>query len=299
MTPSILSKNIAPLQSFPHLSFLFTQKIAHRGLHGFLKLASKNQFIPENSLAAFNLAISNHYAIEFDVRLLADRHLVVFHDHNTKRLTNISKSLKKISLSELQNLQLATPQNIPAHSIPLTTISLNHKSPIPLSSLQIIPTLTQVLNLIAGRTPTLIELKSDLNVNYQKICQQTFLALSAYQANFKTTHFAIQSFDPRIIRWFKRYHPEIPVGLLLTSRPQISRLFGLSLLYSPFYALFKPDFLSVDKKLIRSPILQSQRQSTPLLCWTINSENEQKNYQTFFDNSIFDSTKYLPSSFPR
>lgn len=56
-------------------TWIATKPIAHRGLH--------SDTVPELSLLSFEKAIENNYAIELDVRALADGTVVVF---MTKRL---------------------------------------------------------------------------------------------------------------------------------------------------------------------------------------------------------------------
>ena len=101
-------------------------KLAHRGLH--------NDKFPENSLGAFENACKKGFAIELDVRLLKDGTPVIFHDPNTFRMCNIDKNINEITLNELDNYHLA-------------------------DSKYTIPTLQQVLELVDGKTPIMIELK--------------------------------------------------------------------------------------------------------------------------------------------
>ena len=53
--------------------------IAHRGLYNRLDT-------PENSMKSFENAILKGYAIELDVNMTNDGHLVVFHDESLKRM---------------------------------------------------------------------------------------------------------------------------------------------------------------------------------------------------------------------
>jgi glycerophosphoryl diester phosphodiesterase len=79
--------------------------IAHRG-------ASADA--PENTLYAFALAMEQGAdGFEFDVQLSADGQLVVMHDFTVDRMTNGSGSVSKLSLAELQALELPHKQTIP------------------------------------------------------------------------------------------------------------------------------------------------------------------------------------------
>lgn len=80
--------------------------IAHRG-------ASADA--PENSLAAFGLAAEQGAdGIELDVRLSADGHPVVIHDGRVDRTTNGTGRVDRLTMAELQALELAEGETIPA-----------------------------------------------------------------------------------------------------------------------------------------------------------------------------------------
>ena len=67
---------------------------AHRG---------SSAYAPENTLAAFDLAISqNADAIEFDAKLSADGHVVVIHDQTIDRTTNGSGFVNQLPLKSLK-----------------------------------------------------------------------------------------------------------------------------------------------------------------------------------------------------
>ena len=109
------------------MSFLSTKPISHRGVHD-------NDKVPENSIEAFKLAIKKGYIIELDVHLLKDNEIVVFHDDNLLRMTGVNKKIKNTTYKELQELKL---------------LDTRYK----------IPKLIDVLNLVDGKVPLLIELK--------------------------------------------------------------------------------------------------------------------------------------------
>jgi hypothetical protein len=68
---------------------------AHRGL---------DDVAPENTLAAFTPALEREMAIEFDVRMTADRQLVVLHDPTVDRTTDGSGSISELSLADVKAL---------------------------------------------------------------------------------------------------------------------------------------------------------------------------------------------------
>src|SRR5581483_884504 len=106
-------------------SALTSRPIAHRGLH--------DDRIPENSLAAFALAIEAGYAIECDVQVTDEGEVVVFHDRTLARMCARSETIERLTRAVLPNIRLH-------------------------SSDEHIPTLREVLNLVAGRVPVFIDL---------------------------------------------------------------------------------------------------------------------------------------------
>lgn len=111
--------------------FLKQNLIAHRGMH------SIKNGIPENSIKAFEKAIENSYIIELDVHILKDKSVIVFHDDNLKRMTGLNKDVRDVSYNEIKDLKL---QNT----------NFN------------IPLLKDVLKLVDGKVPIIIELKTDV-----------------------------------------------------------------------------------------------------------------------------------------
>lgn len=102
--------------------------IAHRGLF------DNHSEAPENSLAAFRKAVDQGFGIELDVQLTKDGKLVVFHDFDLKRMCGIHKKLTELTYAELEQYSLK-------------------------DSTEKIPLFSAVLDLIAGRTPLVVEIK--------------------------------------------------------------------------------------------------------------------------------------------
>jgi glycerophosphoryl diester phosphodiesterase len=106
--------------------------VGHRGAAG---------CAPENTLASFREGLNQGAnIIELDVRLSADRHVVVFHDDQLDRTTNAHGPLAKRTLSELKTLD-AGGWFAPRHAG------------------ERIPTLEEVLAWAYSRIPLFIELK--------------------------------------------------------------------------------------------------------------------------------------------
>lgn len=159
----------------PLLRRLRKWKYAHRGLHG--------NGIPENSMAAFRLALENGYGMELDVHLLADGNLAVIHDASLKRTAGVDIRIEDLTTEQLPEYRLE-------------------------GTYQTIPTFQQVLDLVDGKVPLIVELKPE-NGNHAELTKTACDMLSAYGGLY-----CIESFDPRCIRWLKKNHPEIVRGQL-------------------------------------------------------------------------------------
>ena len=159
----------------PLLRKLRRWKYAHRGLHG--------NGVPENSMAAFRLALENGYGIELDVHMLADGNLAVIHDASLLRTAGVDIKIEELSTEQLINYRLENTD-------------------------ETIPTFQQVLDLFAGKAPMIVELKPE-NGNHDALTAAACEMLSDYEGLY-----CMESFDPRCIRWLKKNRPDIVRGQL-------------------------------------------------------------------------------------
>ena len=155
--------------------WLFTRPIAHRGLWG--------GEIIENSLTAYKAAMDNGYPIEIDLFLTRDNEIVCFHDDNLYRMTGKDSKIYHNTLATLKSLPLK-------------------------GTAERIPTLQEVLSLIDGKVPLLIEIKDQPN---DFIVDKTVEILKNYGGEF-----AVQSFNPFYINRVKRLAPDFVCGILGT-----------------------------------------------------------------------------------
>ena len=231
------------------MSFLSTKPISHRGIHDNVK-------VPENSIEAFKKCIKKGYIIELDVHLLKDNEIVVFHDDNLLRMTGVNKKIKNTTYKELQELNL-----------------LNTKYKI--------PKLIDVLNLVDGKVPLLIELKYDNPPS--KLEKELVKLLDNYKGEF-----SIQSFHPMIINWFKKNRPNYLRGLLVPSYGKsIKRIVLASMLLK---GICKPNFISVDVRRNNKRLLKKDIET---LVWTIRSKDEYDKYINKYNNLIIDDMNIL------
>ena len=228
-----------------NLDFLKNEIIAHRGVFD-------NKKVPENSIKAFKDAISKKYIIELDVHLTKDGKVVVFHDDTLKRMTNKNGNIKDYTFEELRKTKL---------------LSTNYT----------IPSFEEVLDLVNGKVPLLIELKYD--VKKHKLEKKMIEILDDYKGEY-----AIQSFNPSIVRYFKVHRANIIRGLLVSSkRENFLEKVSNSMIFIPYC---KPDFLSVEKVLYNNSKVRKFKNKKLVLAWTIKSKKDVKKYKDCFDNLI-------------
>ena len=212
------------------IEFLKSSLIAHRGVH--------NSNIPENTLPAFVKSIDKNYIIELDIHILTDNTIVIYHDHNLKKLTGVNKIIETLSYPQLSK------------------IKINKKYTI--------PTLNQLLHILNGKVPILIEVK-DVN-NNNKFEEELVKILDNYKGKF-----AIQSMNPFVIDWFYKNRKDYVIGLIIFNDLNYNILKEYTK---------KIDYISVYKKQLpfKTKLLT--------LGWTIRKESEYKKYVKLCDNLI-------------
>ncbi|MBR6811974.1 MAG: glycerophosphodiester phosphodiesterase [Oscillospiraceae bacterium] len=230
--------------------------VAHRGFFN-------NIDVPENSLEAFALAVMGGYGIELDVQLTRDNKLVVFHDEELERMCGSKGKLWQKNYDEIKNLRLLGTE----HTIPL---------------------LCDVLSLVDGKVPLIVEIKSE--GRYIECSRLTNELLKTYKGEF-----CIESFHPLVVRWFKKHSPHIIRGQLSTDhikdgeRGSTVGRFLLSNLVFNF--LSKPDFIAFNHlhKRMFSFRLCKKLYAPVTVAWTIKSEEQLRNAKDSFEVFIFDS----------
>lgn len=229
------------------LAELFAKPFAHRGLHG--------HDIVENSRAAFRAAITAGHGIELDVQASANGAAIVFHDYDLARLAGAPGRLAELGAA-----------NICAHELTGTDETL--------------PALPEILALIAGRTPLLIELKSP-GWRVGPLCQAVKAALDTYVGPV-----AVMSFNPLIPGWFAAHAPEVLRGLVVTEegRPSRRRMRrSASLLWS------RADFLAYDIRDLPSAFVDGARaRGLKIGTWTVRTEAQRTTAAAHADQIIYE-----------
>jgi len=241
-------------------SFL-TLPIAHRGYH------DAAAGIVENSRAAFNAAIKAGYAIELDVQLSADGHAMVFHDYEMSRLTDQTGALRTRNRDDLTQIPLK-------------------------GSDELIPTLPEILALIAGRVPVLIETKDQdgaMGPDVGPLEQSVAKALENYAGPV-----AVMSFNPHSVIALAEHAPDVARGIVtchfgaehwpLLNAPTRHRLREIAD-YGPAGA----SFISHRHDDLSNPrIAQLQKAGAYVICWTIRSFEAEAEARKVADNVTFE-----------
>ena len=229
-------------------SFLTEKMYAHRGLW--------NKDFPENSLSAFKNAIKNGYAIELDVNPIEDGTPVVFHDSKMSRMTGTDGYIQNMTREELDTV---------------TLLDSNEK----------IPTLEEVLKLVNGKTPLLIEIKNQDKVG--ELERRVLDLLKNYKGEY-----AIQSFNPYTLKWFYEHAPKIWRGQLASyfKGEKLSLFKKLVLRRLGMKKYTHHNFVSYD--LANLPNKFTKKLEVPLLTWTVKKQEDYIKAIQYADNVIFE-----------
>ena len=231
---------------------------AHRGLH--------NSERAENSMSAFKAAVDSGYGIELDIRLAKDGKLVVFHDDTLDRVCGRSGKVIDFTANDLSKFKLnGTNEGIPLFA--------------------------DVLKMVDGRVPLLVEIKEDPGVS--AVSEAACRMLSEYKGEF-----IVESFNPLSLNTVKKKKPEFIRGILshrYYAYEQYKKplYFALQSLLLNF--ICRPAFIAYDHKHADSFALNLTRGffRVPTLAWTVRSEEEEKvAREKGFDGIIFEN--YLP-----
>ena len=232
---------------------------AHRGFH------DESRGVVENTLPAFRAALEKGCGIELDIQMTSDRVTVVYHDATLRRLTGDSRRLSSVSYAELRGMRLAGVSDAR------------------------IPTLEEVLTLADGRGPILIELKTGRNNAI--LCQSLLDHLSQHPGAY-----LIESFDPRILFWFRRRAPGLPRGQLTASfstlRENAGPIGAFVLSRTLLNALSRPDFIACEAGM-RLP-LHRRFFHTPTAVWTVTDEKAAARLRAAGDAVIFEGCEIKP-----
>jgi glycerophosphoryl diester phosphodiesterase len=242
----------------PAPAWLTARPIAHRGFHD----ATAGRI--ENTLAAAEAAMRKGFAIECDLQLTADGKVVVFHDETLDRLTHSAGSVGNKTLTELRAVRLRDGNAT-------------------------IPTLDDLLDLVGGKVPLVVELKSRFDGD-RRLEAVTAPILLGYAA-----HVAVMSFDPSSMVAMRRLAPDLPRGMTADrfaaedwpALAAAARLANRWLLAAPAVL---PGFVAYDVKALPAspPLALRHFFHLPLLAWTVRTAAERQTAGEWADQIIFE-----------
>jgi len=237
----------------------YGRNCAHRGLY------SEDQKIPENSLPAFAAARDKGYGVELDVHLSKDGEVVVFHDDDVQRACGVDKPINSLDWVELSLLPLfGTNEHIPLF--------------------------TQALDTLAD-TPIIVEIKS-AGKNNAELCKKTLEIL-----RIKGSQFCIESFDPRVLSWFRKNAPYVLRGQLsapprkldTVSKPTAFLLGNLLTNY-----MSRPHFIAYSTDTRPFTVRLCRAMKPMKVIWTVRPSHDIQRCERENDTVIFEYYMPLP-----
>lgn len=247
------------------LSVVFARPVAHRGLH------DKAQGVIENSAGAVTRAIGHGFGIEVDVQLSKDGEAIVFHDATLDRLTAEKGPLKQRTAEELTK-------------IPLTGSSTGDT----------LWRLKDLLDLVAGRVPLVVEIKSDFS-GVPPLVRRVVELVSAYQGPL-----VLKSFDPLVVEQLRSLAPQIPRGIIGCAFEKdkdwghLSAWQRFSMRHLLHWPKTRPNFISWHVKDLPRPAIAfaHDRLRAPLMSWTVRTPEDQARAGLYADQMVFEG--FLP-----
>jgi len=244
---------------------LLASPIVHRGMH------DVDNGVQENSRESFLRAIKGGYGIELDLQLSSDGEAMVFHDYHLGKLTTENGPLQMRTAEELQQVPLKVGG-------------------------ETIPNLSEILRLVDGQVPLLIELKDQdgvLGPNVGRLEKRVAEVLANYHGDA-----VVMSFNPHSMIEMAKIAPSLPRGLTtcdfnaehwqLIPRHRAAYLSDI-----PDFKEAQACFISHDYRLLdAAPVKALKASGVPVLSWTIRSAEQEKIARRGADNITFEG--YTP-----
>jgi glycerophosphoryl diester phosphodiesterase len=243
------------------LDAAFLKPIAHRGLHD----VARGRI--ENSTAAFEAAIDRGYGIECDLRPAACGTPIVFHDTTLGRLVDSPEALHTVDTEELKRLRYR------ADNSPILEFAA-------------------LLELVAGREPLLVEIKSEWEKPDRRFLEAIAALSKAYRGPL-----ALMSFDPPVMTGIRELAPDIPRGMVSGLyegqgwwRDKIDDQRAYALSHFLESRPVAPDFYAYDVKALPTPVTRYARevQGLPLFTWTVRTPEQRRTAERWADAPIFE-----------
>ncbi|TVV76153.1 glycerophosphodiester phosphodiesterase family protein [Sphingomonas solaris] len=247
-SPFALPDRLIATPAEKRVAFLRGRSFAHRGLHG--------AGVIENSRAAFRAAIAVGHGIECDVQAAQGGEAFVFHDDTLDRLTGESGALADRAAATLDTVALSGTD-------------------------EMLPRLTEMLALVSGRVPLLIEVKAG-HGGIGPLCVSVRRALEGYRGPV-----AVMSFNPEVGRWFADHAPRLTRGLVVSEQGK-PRLRGTAERWLSLWRA-RPDFLAYDVRDLPSRFAaRARRRDMPVLTWTVRDAAAEARATAHADAPIYE-----------
>jgi glycerophosphoryl diester phosphodiesterase len=239
--------------------WLTARPVAHRGLHDIAR------GIVENMPAAAEAAIAGGFAIECDIQLTADGEAMVHHDDELGRLTDGGGALLTKTAAELKAVHFK-------------------------NTAERMMTLSDLCNLVAGRVPLVIEVKSHFNGD-RKLVKRMAEVLSAYSGAAVG-----MSFDPDQVVALRELIPSHPRGIVAEHDytaedwPEASATQRHEMTHLRHFFRSRPDFVAywVNELPSIAPWLTRNVLRCPLLAWTVRTPEQRARAARHADQMIFE-----------
>lgn len=234
--------------------------LSHRGLH------DVTDGRPENSRAAIRAAISHGYGIEIDLQLSADDMAMVFHDYALDRLTDETGPVRQRSAQQLSAVLLSGGR-------------------------EGIPDLVEILDLVAGQVPLLIEFKDQdgrMGTDVGPLEQAAAKILSGYMGKF-----AVMSFNPNSVALLAELLPDVPRGIVTSAYRYddwpLSDAICDHLRDIPDFDRVGASFISHEvNDLDRARVAELKGLGVDILCWTVKSAEQEIEARKVAQNITFE-----------
>lgn len=238
--------------------WLTARPIAHRGLH------DAAAGVIENTPSAFAAAVDAGYGIECDVQVSADGEAMVHHDDALGRLTEGSGELAAMSAVALGKVRFKQGDGR-------------------------IMMLAELCELVGGRTPLVIELKSRFDGD-RRLALRTAAVLAAYQGPA-----AAMSFDPAMVEALRAAAPTLTRGIVAQRHyedwPGLPPRLRRRLAWLTHMSRTRPHFIAYAVRDLPAlpPLCARALLSLPLLAWTVRSAAERARTAPYVDQIIFET----------
>jgi glycerophosphoryl diester phosphodiesterase len=244
------------------LAWLTARPIAHRGLH------DAATGVIENTASAFNAAIAGGYGIETDLQISADGEAMVHHDDALGRLTEGSARLADMTAAAIKAVRFQR-------------------------SADRILTLSELCELVGGRVPLVLELKSRFDGDL-RLVQRAAAVMANYAGPV-----AIMSFDPALIEAARQIAPLLTRGIVAerhyahhewdrlppSEKRRLAHLLHALRTHPQFVAY------SVRDLPAAAPLIARMMFGRPLLTWTVRSQADRQRALRWADQIIFEGIR--------